>query len=247
MCSRKQLWLPLAVILCALAAFGQKHPSDAALTAQIEDKLYHARVFQHGQVQFAFSDGVATLSGTVDSIGVKWDAEHALRKVDDVLRVVDNLNVSTEDVTPSQIVEKARHEILTYYAYGIFDWITLEIQGNALMVSGQVSQPFKKEDIGNFLAHIKGVTNLENNLEVLPVSPYDDSLRIAIARAIYNDPYFISYANQPIPPIHIIVKNGNVTLEGVVATELDHTKAENDARLASTFFALTDNLRVEGK
>ena len=160
---------------------------------------------------------------------------------------MNNLQVWTEDITARQILEKARHEILTYYAYGVFDNVALGAQGNKLIVSGQVSQPFKKEDIGNFLAHIKGVAELDNQLEVLPVSQFDDSLRIAIARAIFNDPYFIQYANQPIPPIHIIVKNGNVTLEGVVATELDRVKAENNARFASTFFSLTNNLRVERK
>jgi hyperosmotically inducible protein len=72
-------------------------------------------------------------------------------------------------------------------------------------------------------------------------------LRQAIARAIYNDPFFIHYGNQALPPIHIIVKNGNVTLEGVVATALDRAKAENDARLAATYFNLTNNLRIESK
>jgi hyperosmotically inducible protein len=123
----------------------------------------------------------------------------------------------------------------------------LEIQGDRLIVNGQVTLPFKKQDIGNFLAHDKGVADLENNLEVLPTSEYDDSLRFAVARAIYNDPYFIHYRDQALPPIHIIVKNGNVTLEGVVLNPLDRAKAEADARLAATFFNFTDNLRVESK
>jgi hyperosmotically inducible protein len=167
--------------------------------------------------------------------------------VDDVYQIADNITVHVEDVTPRQIAEQARKQIVTYYAYGIFDNVWLEVQGDKLVVNGQVSQPFKKEDIGNFLTHIKGVAVLENNLEVLPLSPYDDSLRLAIARAIYNDPYFTNYAIQALPPIHIIVKNGNVTLEGVVATQLDRVKAEMAARFAGTFFSLADNLRVEAQ
>jgi len=227
--------------------FAQKHASDAQILAQIQDRLYHARVFQHGQVQAAFEGGLATLSGTVDSLGVKYDAERAVRKVDDVYQITDNITVRGEDVMPQQIAEQARKQIVTYYAYGIFDNVWLEVQGDKLVVNGQVSQPFKEEDIGNFLAHVKGVAVLENNLEVLPLSLYDDSLRIAIARAIYNDPYFTSYAIQAVPPIHIIVKNGNVTLEGVVATQLDRVRAEMAARFAGTFFSLTNNLRVEAK
>lgn len=241
------LSLPLLLGLVVLPAFGEKHASTTQIVASIQDRLYHARVFEHGQVQVSFVDDVATLSGNVDSLGVKLDAERAARKVDDVVRVVDNINVHAEDVTARQIGEQARKAIVTYYAYGIFDNVALAVQGDKLVVEGQVSQPYKKEDIGNFLAHIKGVAQLENNLEVLPLSSYDDSLRISIARAIFNDPYFVQYANQAVPPIHIIVKNGNVTLEGVVNSELDRAKAENDARFAATFFALTNNLRVEGK
>lgn len=239
------VFLPLLLVLAVQPSFAEKHASDPQMQAHIQDRLYHARVFEHGQVQVAFADGVATLSGTVDSLGVKYDAERAVRKVDDVYQIVNNITVHAEDVTARQILEQARKQIVTYYAYGIFDNVWLEAEGDKLVVSGQVSQPFKKEDIGNFLAHLKGVAVLENNLEVLPLSPYDDSLRIAIARAIYNDPYFANYANQALPPIHIIVKNGNVTLEGVVANQLDRVKAEMAARFAGLSFSVVNNLRLD--
>jgi hyperosmotically inducible protein len=243
----KLLLAPIMLAIAVQVTFAEKHNiTPAQITAEIQDKLYHAQVFKHGDVQVSFENGVATLTGTVDSLGVKMDAEHAARKVDDVTSVVDKINVHAEDVTPRQIGEQARKEIVTYPWYSIFDNITLEVQGDRLIVNGQVSQPFKKQDIGNFLTHVKGVAELENNLEVLPTSEYDDSLRLAIARAIYNDPYFIHY-HQALPPIHIIVKNGNVTLEGVVASQMDRTKAEMDARLAATYFNLTDNLQIESK
>jgi hyperosmotically inducible protein len=238
----------MMLAIAVQVSFAKKHDdSPAQVTARIEDKLYHAQVYKHGDVKVSMENGVATLTGTVDCVGVKMDAERAARKVDDVTEVVDNINVHAEDVTPRQIAEQARKDIVTYYAYTIFDNITLDAQGDRLIVNGQVTQPYKKQDIGNFLAHVKGVGELDNNLEVLPVSEYDDSLRIAIARAIYNDPYFIHYRDQALPPIHIIVKNGNVTLEGVVADPLDRAKAEADARLAGTFFNFTDNLRMESK
>ena len=246
--SAKLLLAPIMLAIAVQVTFAEKHNiSPAQITAMIQDKLYHAQVFKHGDVQVSFENGVATLAGTVDSLGVKMDAEHAARKVDDVTSVVNNVSVHAEDVTPRQIGEQARKDIVTYYAYGIFDNITLEVQGDRLMVNGQVTQPYKKQDMGNFLAHVKGVAELDNNLEVLPTSEFDDSLRLGIARAIYNDPFFIHYGNQALPSIHIIVKNGNVTLEGVVASEMDRTKAEMDARLAATYFNLTNNLRIESK
>jgi hyperosmotically inducible protein len=244
----KLLFAPMMLAIAVQMTFAKKHDdSPAQITARVEDKLYHAQVYKHGDVQVSLDNGVATLTGTVDCVGVKMDAERAARKVDDVTEVVDNINVHAEDVTPRQIGEQARKDIVTYPWFTIFDWITLDVQGERLIVNGQVTQPYKKQDIGNFLAHVKGVADLENNLEVLPTSEYDDSLRMAIARAIYNDPYFIHYGNQALPPIHIVVKNGNVTLEGVVLNQLDRAKADADARLAATFFNFTDNLQIESK
>ena len=240
------LAVPL-LLFFALPAFAKHERSNVEITAEIQDKLYHAKVPQHGQVQVNFDNGVATLTGTVDSLGAKEDALKAVHKVDDVNQIVDNVNVRAEDVTPQQVLERARHEILTYPFYTIFDNIALEMRGDTLIVSGQVSEPYKKADIGNFLSHIKGVGQLQNDLEVLPTSIYDDQLRVGIARAIYNDSYFMGYGNQANPPIHIIVKNGNVTLEGVVSSEVDRAKAENDARFAATFFSLTNNLRLENR
>ena len=241
----KLMLLVLAATVIALPAMSQQHNSNSEVTARIQDKLFHANIFKHGDVRVTFNNGVATLTGAVDSVGVKMDAVRAAREVDDVNQVVDNIRVDTDDTSYRQILQEARRKILTYYAYTIFDWVTLEAKGNVLILNGEVTQPYKKSDIGYYLSHIKGVTGLENDLEVLPVSDYDDELRIEVARAIYNDPYFINYADQANPPIHIIVKNGNVTLEGVVASEEDRTKAAMDAQLAGTFFAFKNDLRVE--
>ncbi len=241
----KLLFAALMLALAAQVGFAKKQAdSPAQITVKIEDKLYHAQVFKHGNVQVSVDNGVATLSGTVDSVGYKTDAERAARKVDGVT-VVDNIRVYADDVTPRQIAEKARKDIVTYYAYTIFDNVNLQLQDGRLMVTGQVTQPFKKSDIANFLAHIKGVAELDDNLEVLPTSQFDDRLRLAVARAIYRDPFFVHYGDQALPPIHIIVKNGNVTLEGVVANQLDRAKAEADARFAATYFGFTDNLRLD--
>jgi len=241
----KLLFAPLMLAIATQATFAKKQmDSPAQITAKIQDKLYHAQVFKHGNVQVNVDNGVATLTGTLDSVGFKMDAERAAGKVDG-MSVVDNIVVRAEDVTPRQLADQARKEILTYYAYTIFDNINLQLQDGRLVVSGQVTQPFKKGDVGNFLSHIKGVAEFDNHLEVLPTSQYDDRLRLAIARTIYRDPFFVHYADQALPPIHIVVKNGNVTLEGVVANQLDRAKAEADARLAATFFNFTDNLRIE--
>ena len=223
---------------------GRTASTDSQAMEGIQSRLDHAKVDQHGDVQVTYAGGVATLTGTVDNLGSKLDAEKAARKAPGVTQVVNNIQVRAEGVGDQQILERARHEILMYYAYGIFDNVDLAAHQGTLTVSGQVTQPFKKTDMGNILERVKGVAVLENNLEVLPNSMFDDRLRLQVSRAIYGDPFFIQYANQAFPPIHIIVKNGNVTLEGVVATTLDRTKAEMAALRTGLSFSVVDNLRI---
>jgi hyperosmotically inducible protein len=241
----KLQFLPLFLILAAGIGWAGEPIPDAQTTAGIESRIYHAQVYKHGDVQVTFANGVATLTGTVDNLGSKLDAEKAARKAPGVTQVVDNIQVRADGVTVQQMLEKARHETVMYYAYGIFDNVNLEAQGDKLIVSGQVTQPFKKADMGSILTRVKGVATLVNNLEVLPTSNFDDRLRLAVARAIYGDPFFLHYADQPLPSIHIIVKNGNVTLEGVVARTMDRIKAVMAARGAGLSFSVVDNLRVE--
>ena len=239
------LGLAMLVGLAAQTAFGRTQGSEAQMAAGLQDKIYHSHVFDHGQVQAALENGVATLTGTVDSLGAKLDAERAARKAPGVVQVIDRIQVRAKDATAAQILEAARKQVVTYYAYGIFDNVVLQAEGDKLTVSGQVTQPFKKQDLGNLLAHVRGVATLENNLEVLPASFFDDGLRLAVARAIYGDPLFVRYGARVLPPIHIIVKNGNVALEGAVATPLDRIKAGMDASLAGLSFSLVNNLHVD--
>lgn len=241
----KLLVLILGLGLAVPAAFARNEDPAAKINADIQDKIYHAKVFNHGQVQTAYENGVATLTGTVDNLGSKLDAERAARKTKGVTQVVDNIRVSADDVTSRQMLEKARHEVVTYYAFGIFDNVVLQAKGDTLVVSGQVTQPFKKQDLGNILARVRGVANLENNLEVLPTSFFDDQLRLQVARAIYGNSNFLRYGIQANPPIHIIVKNGNVTLEGAVGSKLDSTLAELAARNVGLSFSVTNNLRID--
>lgn len=236
----------LMALAGAPAAIAADRSSDSLVTAEIQNKLYRAGVPKHGDVRVEFSNGVARLTGTVDSVGMKQAAERAAQKVDEVTQVNTQITVNAPNVTDQQIYETARREIVTYPFYTIFDNLQLRAENGVLTVEGQVSEPAKKADIGNFLAYVKGVTQVQNNLEVLPTSIFDDQLRMAVARSIYNDPFFIQYASTALPSIHIIVKNGHVTLEGVVNTAFDKVKAEHNATFAGTYFSLTNNLRVEG-
>ena len=129
-----------------------------------------------------------------------------------------------------------------YFAYGIFDNVGLAAKDGTLTISGQVTQPFKKTDIGRLVTCEGSGSGREQSGSVTRLT-FDDRLRLQVARAIYGDPYFMRYANQALPPIHIIVKNGDVTLEGVVASAMDRTKAEMAARRMLSF-GVVNNLRI---
>jgi hyperosmotically inducible protein len=144
-----------------------------------------------------------------------------------------------------RIIREVRHELVMLPYYGVFDNLAYKVDGSAVTLMGQVTRPTLKSDAENVVKKIEGVEKVTNEIEVLPVSPGDDRIRRAVYRAIYGDTVLNRYALQAVPPIHIIVKNGNVTLEGVVATEADKNVANIRANGVSGVFSVTNNLRVE--
>ena len=154
-----------------------------------------------------------------------------------------NSSAPQNDATLSN---RVRHEIVMYPYYGIFDNINYRVVNSNVDLSGAVTQPWKKSDLGKSVQQLPGVASVTNELEVLPLSPMDDQLRLQIARAIYRDPSLSRYGIQAVPPIHVIVDNGHVTLEGVVNNDLEKQVAGMRASAAGLSFGpVTNNLRVE--
>ena len=153
----------------------------------------------------------------------------------------------TAPATPdSDLASKVAHEIRMYPRYTIWDDINLRVQNGNVDLTGEVSQPYKKSELGKIVASIPGVKSVTNDLEVLPLSRMDDQLRVQVARALFRDPSLSRYAMEPVPAIHIIVENGHVTLEGVVSTEMDKNIAGIRANGAGlSFGSVVNNLRVE--
>ena len=144
-----------------------------------------------------------------------------------------------------RLVREVRHELVMLPYYGVFDNLSFKVDGNTVTLLGQVTRPTLKSDAENVVKGIEGVEKVNNQLQVLPLSPNDDRIRIAAYRAIFSQPGLDRYAMQAVPPIHIIVDNGKVTLEGVVANQADKDRAGLQANGVSGAFSLTNNLRVE--
>jgi hyperosmotically inducible protein len=144
------------------------------------------------------------------------------------------------------IAKSVRHEVLMYSRYTIWDDVTFRVNNGQVELFGAVSQPFKKTDIQRLVQKVPGVTSVTNELKVLPLSFADDRLRRQVAYAIYRDPAFTRYAIQAIPPIHIIVDNGHVTLTGTVSTDMEKQIAGMRASGAGLGFGpVINNLQVE--
>ena len=141
--------------------------------------------------------------------------------------------------------KEVRHELVLLPFYSVFDNLEFKIDGDRVTLLGQVVRPTTKSDAGARVKQIEGVSSVVNEIEVLPVSPLDDQLRRAVFRAIYSDTVLQRYALQAVPPIHIIVKNGHVTLEGVVDSEADKNVANIRANGVANVFSVTNHLRVE--
>jgi hyperosmotically inducible periplasmic protein len=145
-----------------------------------------------------------------------------------------------------RITKEVRHELVMLPFYGVFDNLAYKVDPDGTVtLLGQVARPVLKSDAENAVKHIEGVEKVVNNIEVLPTSIEDDRIRRAAYRAIFGNEVLSQYQLRAVPPIHIIVKNGHITLEGVVARQMDKTIAGMQVNSIPGVFSVTNNLVVE--
>src|SRR5467141_2381187 len=143
-----------------------------------------------------------------------------------------------------KLTKEVRHQLVMLPWYSVFDNLAYKVEGDKVTLYGEVTRPTLKSDAETVVKGIEGVSTVVNNIEVLPPSPMDDQLRRALYRAIYGDPGLSRYSVQAVPSIHIIVKNGNVTLEGAVDSEADKNLAGIRANQVPNVFSVKNNLVV---
>jgi hyperosmotically inducible periplasmic protein len=144
----------------------------------------------------------------------------------------------------ARITKAVRHELLMLPYLGVFDNIAFKVDGSTVTLLGQVVRPSLKSDAQNVIKHIEGVDKVDNQIEVLPPAPIDSRLRRQLYRAIYGYPALEKYAIGVQKPIRIIVKNGHVTLEGVIDSEADKNLVTIRANGVPGIFSVDNNLQV---
>ncbi len=177
--------------------------------------------------------------------GVLWTGLFGLYMAGAASDKKHNDAFTTGDPNESRISKQVHHELLMLPYYGVFDDLAYRVDNNTVTLFGAVTRPTLKSDAENVVKRIEGVSHVTNEIEVLPPSPMDDQIRRAVFRAIYGDAALsIKYGYGAIPPIHIIVKNGNVRLEGVVDSEADKQLVYMRANGVPNVFSVANDLQV---
>jgi osmotically-inducible protein OsmY len=153
---------------------------------------------------------------------------------------------SLDDRKDFQVLKDVATSVDRYSRFTVFDDISASVKDGVVTLTGKVTMPYKKDEIAARVAKVDGVRSVDDKIAVLPVSLFDDELRIRIARSIYGHSNFWNYAIMPNPPIHIVVEHGRVTLTGVVQSDVDRMLARS---LATQFGALsvTNELKTDAE
>ena len=155
-------------------------------------------------------------------------------------------SVALAQVTDRDLGEQVARTVRSYPKFSIFDDVRVRVDDRAVVLTGRVTTPQKRDELGARAGRIDGIRRLQNDIGVLPLSPADDRLRTQVARAIYNHPSFWRYAEQASPPIHIIIEHGRITLSGEVDAEVDRVLAYSLAQVPGAL-SITNELRVAGR
>lgn len=231
--------LLLAAALVVPAALAQ---NDVQASAQ---KALHASRFKNVQVQV--QNGVATLTGTVDIYSDKMNAESKIRHVHGVQAIRDEIQVAGPEISDQQLQAKLTKTIaysLLGYVPVAFQAISVEVHNGVVVLGGHAAGPIAASDAVAAVENTKGVKDVIDNIQVDPVSPMDDRIRVDAFRRIYGNPMLSQYAMDPEKPIRIQVANGHITLYGVVDTEAQKDAAGIAANSVPGAFSVTNNLMV---
>jgi osmotically-inducible protein OsmY len=235
----------LAGIPAAVQAQGAG-PNDAQIQADTQKALDNSRFKDvHATVQ----NGDVTLQGTVGDYADKESADnkvHHIKKVKGVDNEIQVVGPAVDDVVLRDKLAKGLSYDRVGYGTTAFNAITIGVQNGVVTLGGTVYGPNDKDSALSLVANTPGVKDVVDDLQVAPLSPMDDQLRLALARAIYGSPQLQKYALDPAKPIRITVVNGNVTLSGVVDSKADSDVANIKANGVPGVFKVVNELQVAG-
>jgi len=236
----------LALVALFLAGAGNALAQRSQLSDEAVARAVVERLISHDVtgVSVSVESHIVTLRGTVPTLWMKERARAQALKVTDVVTVLSEVAVARGE-SDEVIADLVATRLRRYVFLTIFDDADVEVDHGVVTLTGRVTMPYKAEAFADLAARVPGVQEVRNQVKALPVSTFDDQLRYAVARGIYGDELFARYAIEANPPVHIVVEHGNVTLTGVVFSEVERRKAEAIARSTFAVMSVTNKLRVE--
>jgi osmotically-inducible protein OsmY len=230
----------------APAAASATSPADAQIQADVTKALNNKRF---KGVTAAVQDGIVTLNGTVDVYSDKEDADkraHRRKNVKGVQNLIEVGGPTVDDATlRNKLAEKLAYDRVGYGTTA-FNALTIGVKNGVVSLGGTAYGPVDRDSAVSLVSNYPGVKDVVDNINVAPVSPMDDRIRLAEARAIYGAPQLNKYALDPAKPIRITVINGNVTLSGVVDNQSDKDIANLRANGVPGVFKVVNHLQVAG-
>jgi hyperosmotically inducible protein len=232
----------LAVALLAAPALAGD-VDDAALKARIQQKLVNKDL---DGVTVEVDRGVATLHGTVETLRQKDIAANIAREVDGVASVQNDARVMWGGRTAEDIASDVERALRDPQFNTLFDWVQADVYGRSVVLSGWVTMPWKIESATARMSRIPGVEAVEAKIEVLPVSIFDDEIRFSAARRLYGSTVFFGEGRRLDPPVHLIVRHGEVILMGHVRNQAEMMLARSLVSSAALPLRIVNNLRWPG-
>lgn len=239
---KKVLLFLLAAALSVPAAFAQ---NDSEIQASVQKALSGSRF---KGIQASVQNGVVNLTGNVDVVAAKFSADQKAHHVKGVTAVRNDIQVNAgSEVSDQQLQAKLQKSInydMVGYGTTAFDAIGVQVHDGVAVLSGHAYGPVDASDAVAIVENTKGVRDVINNIEIDPVSPMDDQIRLAVFRKVYSFPMLSQFAMDPVKPIRIQVATGHVTLYGTVDTEAERNAAGIQANSVPGVFSVTNDIVV---
>jgi osmotically-inducible protein OsmY len=239
---KKVLLFLLAAALSVPAAFAQ---NDSEIQASVQKALSGSRF---KGIQASVQNGVVNLTGNVDVVAAKFSADQKAHHVKGVTAVRNDIQVNAgSEVSDQQLQAKLQKSInydMVGYGTTAFDAIGVQVHDGVAVLSGHAYGPVDASDAVAIVENTKGVRDVINNIEIDPVSPMDDQIRLAVFRKVYSFPMLSQFAMDPVKPIRIQVANGHATLYGTVDTEAERNAAGIQANSVPGVFSVTNDIVV---
>jgi hyperosmotically inducible protein len=218
--------------------------SDETIKAVVESRLVTHGLLTDDNIQVIVKDDSIVLRGTVPSLADKAKAQHDAQEAEEHHVIVNELAVAPSDLAPLDLADAVARKIREDLFYTVFDWVKVEYRGDAVTLLGWASEPWHRSEYVEDAKEVPGVVKLVDDIKVLPVSIFDNELRVKAARLIYRHALFESYRTAIDPPVHVIVENGRVILEGAVGSDMEKLMAGNLVREYTDAFSVQDDLEV---